>query len=143
AAAAQEAAAQAAADAKAAAARQVADRSVETAPAAPAESTDAPAADAAVQNEPPPSEAPATDPPPETTEPRKLPSSPGAATAVEWARAQLGKPYEYGANGPDTFDCSGLVQYVWGKAGVQLSHAADAQYSEGTPVSRDELQPGD
>jgi cell wall-associated NlpC family hydrolase len=79
----------------------------------------------------------------DTSPPSTAPASSGGTTAVEWARRQLGKPYEYGANGPDSFDCSGLVQYVWGRAGVSLTHGADSQYYETTKVRRDQLQPGD
>jgi cell wall-associated NlpC family hydrolase len=67
----------------------------------------------------------------------------GAAVAVQWAYKELGKPYVYGAAGPDAFDCSGLTQYVWAKAGVYLSHYTGAQWNEGQHVSRDQLQPGD
>ena len=45
--------------------------------------------------------------------------------------------------GPDSFDCSGLAQYVWGKAGVYLAHYTGDQWNEGTHVSRDQLEPGD
>lgn len=44
------------------------------------------------------------------------------ATAARVALAQVGKPYLFGKNGPDTFDCSGLVQYAWEQAGVTLPH---------------------
>ncbi|WP_131748900.1 C40 family peptidase [Frankia sp. Cppng1_Ct_nod] len=67
----------------------------------------------------------------------------GAAVAVAEARAQLGKPYVWAAAGPDTFDCSGLTQWVWAKAGVALSHFTGAQWNEGRRISRDELIPGD
>ena len=67
----------------------------------------------------------------------------GARVAVEWAYKELGKPYQWGAAGPDTFDCSGLTQYVWGKAGVYLDHYTGSQWNEGRHVSRDQLQPGD
>ena len=70
------------------------------------------------------------------------PSS-AASVAVDWARQELGKPYVYGGSGPDSFDCSGLTMYVWGKAGVSLSHAADAQFGEGPHVPRNQLAPGD
>jgi cell wall-associated NlpC family hydrolase len=77
------------------------------------------------------------------------PSSPapggsgGASTAVRWAYKELGKPYQWGAAGPDSFDCSGLTQYVWGKAGVYLDHYTGSQWNEGRHVSRSQLQPGD
>ncbi|WP_131765060.1 NlpC/P60 family protein [Candidatus Protofrankia californiensis] len=67
----------------------------------------------------------------------------GAAVAVAQARAQLGKPYVWGAAGPDAFDCSGLTQWVWAKAGVALSHFTGAQWNEGRRIPRDELMPGD
>jgi cell wall-associated NlpC family hydrolase len=49
--------------------------------------------------------------------------------AVAVARKQIGKPYRYGGRGPSSFDCSGLVQYVYRKAGVRLPRTADAQHS--------------
>jgi cell wall-associated NlpC family hydrolase len=48
--------------------------------------------------------------------------------AVAAARKQIGKPYRYGGDGPSSFDCSGLVQYVYRKAGVSLPRTADAQH---------------
>jgi cell wall-associated NlpC family hydrolase len=48
--------------------------------------------------------------------------------AVAVAREQIGKPYRYGGDGPGSFDCSGLVQYVYRKAGVTLPRTADAQH---------------
>jgi cell wall-associated NlpC family hydrolase len=67
----------------------------------------------------------------------------GARVAVEWAYKELGKPYQWGAAGPDSFDCSGLTQYVWAKAGVYLDHYTGSQWNEGRHVSQSELQPGD
>ncbi len=67
----------------------------------------------------------------------------GAGTAVSTAAAQVGKPYEWAAAGPDSFDCSGLTMYAWGKAGVSLPHSSRAQYSSLPHVSRKELRPGD
>ncbi len=66
-----------------------------------------------------------------------------AGKAVETARAQLGKPYEWGAGGPDSFDCSGLTSYAWSAAGVSLPHSSRAQYSSLPHVSRSQIQPGD
>ncbi|MHB8339772.1 MAG: C40 family peptidase [Mycobacteriales bacterium] len=65
----------------------------------------------------------------------------GPATAVAWARAELGKPYEWGAAGPNSFDCSGLTQFVWAKAGVYLAHYTGDQWNEGVQVAVPE--PGD
>jgi len=67
----------------------------------------------------------------------------GARVAVQWAYKELGKPYVWGAAGPNSFDCSGLTQYVWAKAGVYLDHYTGSQWNEGRHVSRGELQPGD
>ncbi|MBV9822976.1 MAG: C40 family peptidase [Actinobacteria bacterium] len=70
-------------------------------------------------------------------------ASGGAGTAIAEARAQLGKPYQYGASGPNSFDCSGLTAWAWRAAGVSLPHSAASQQGMGTPVSRENLQPGD
>ena len=69
--------------------------------------------------------------------------TPAAQTAVDTAMDQRGKPYEYGAAGPDSYDCSGLTMYAWNAAGVQLPHSSKQQSTTGTPVARDQLQPGD
>jgi cell wall-associated NlpC family hydrolase len=71
------------------------------------------------------------------------PASGRAAIAVQEAYNQLGKPYQWGADGPDSFDCSGLTSFVWAKAGVSLPHSSRAQYASGRKVSRDQIQPGD
>jgi cell wall-associated NlpC family hydrolase len=57
--------------------------------------------------------------------------------------AQLGKPYEWGAAGPGSFDCSGLVAFAYQAAGVSLPHSAATQATMGRAVTRGELQPGD
>ncbi|MGN6473422.1 MAG: NlpC/P60 family protein [Mycobacteriales bacterium] len=67
----------------------------------------------------------------------------GARVAVEWAYREIGKPYVWAAAGPNSFDCSGLTQYVWGKAGVYLGHYTGDQWNEGTHITRDQVQPGD
>ncbi|WP_328322468.1 NlpC/P60 family protein [Kribbella sp. NBC_00382] len=72
-----------------------------------------------------------------------VPASGRAAAAVEAAMNQLGDSYVWGADGPSSFDCSGLTMYAWGKAGVSLSHSSKAQYGEGRHISRGDLQPGD
>jgi len=69
---------------------------------------------------------------------------PGAAgKAMEVALAQRGKPYVWGAEGPGSFDCSGLMLYAYRAAGVSLPHSSRAQYTLGKSVSRGALQPGD
>jgi cell wall-associated NlpC family hydrolase len=72
-----------------------------------------------------------------------VPPNARAGVAVQTALAQLGDPYVWGADGPDSFDCSGLTMYAWAKAGVSLSHSSKAQASEGRRVSKSDLQPGD
>jgi cell wall-associated NlpC family hydrolase len=67
----------------------------------------------------------------------------GAGTAVSVAAQQIGKPYEWAAEGPDSFDCSGLTMYAWGKAGVSLPHSSGAQYASLPHVSRAQLRAGD
>ena len=66
-----------------------------------------------------------------------------AGDAVSAALSQLGDPYVWGAAGPSSYDCSGLMMYAWGKAGVSLSHSSKAQAGEGRRVSKDQLMPGD
>ena len=66
-----------------------------------------------------------------------------AQKAVDTALAHVGDPYVWGAAGPNAFDCSGLTQYAYSAAGVSLPHSAASQSRMGTPVSRDQLQPGD
>lgn len=63
---------------------------------------------------------------------------------VDVAYAQLGKPYVWGAEGPNSFDCSGLTMYCYRVgAGIGISHSSYAQAYCGTPVSVSELAPGD
>jgi cell wall-associated NlpC family hydrolase len=66
-----------------------------------------------------------------------------ASRVVAFALAQVGAPYRWGGSDSRGFDCSGLVMYVYGRAGVSLPHSAVKQYRLGTPVSRKELAPGD
>jgi cell wall-associated NlpC family hydrolase len=71
------------------------------------------------------------------------PASGAAAVAVRYAYAQLGKPYSWGASGPNSYDCSGLTMASWGAAGVSLPHSSSAQYGSGRHVSQSDIQPGD
>lgn len=66
-----------------------------------------------------------------------------ADIAVATARAQIGKPYRWGADGPSAFDCSGLTQYAWAAAGVRLPHSSRAQFGSLRRVPIDKLAPGD
>jgi len=72
-----------------------------------------------------------------------VPANGRAGVAVQAAMAQLGDSYVWGADGPSSFDCSGLTMYAWGRAGVSLSHSSKAQASEGRRVSKSQLMPGD
>ncbi|MEU4064533.1 NlpC/P60 family protein [Streptomyces wedmorensis] len=66
-----------------------------------------------------------------------------AAEAISFARAQLGKPYVWGATGPSAYDCSGLTQAAWRAAGVSLPRTTYTQINAGQRVSRSQLAPGD
>jgi cell wall-associated NlpC family hydrolase len=65
-----------------------------------------------------------------------------AARAVVYALAQRGKPYRWGAEGPQAFDCSGLTWAAWRAAGVAIPRTAQAQL-DGLPRARGGLRPGD
>ncbi len=79
---------------------------------------------------------------PEATASVAAPSRYGGVVGI--AMQYLGIPYKWGGSSPSTgFDCSGFVMYVYAQVGVSLPHNAAAQYGYGTPVSRDQLQPGD
>ncbi|WP_030145549.1 NlpC/P60 family protein [Streptomyces violaceorubidus] len=66
-----------------------------------------------------------------------------ADKAISFARAQIGKPYVWGATGPDSYDCSGLTQAAWKAAGVTLPRVTYDQVNAGTTVSVSQAQPGD
>lgn len=144
--------------ARAAQARAAAERAAAAARAEAATLAAEAAATAAAQQRFAAQQLAATPPPPPTPAPAPSSSSGGssgssaagsssgassnaAATAVQWAYQELGKPYQWGAAGPDSFDCSGLTQFVWGKAGVYLAHYTGSQWNEGTHVATP--QPGD
>lgn len=64
-------------------------------------------------------------------------------SALQFAKAELGQPYVWGGSEPGGFDCSGLVQYVYDKAGIKLPRVAQEQYNSTRKVSRGEsLLPG-
>ncbi len=67
----------------------------------------------------------------------------GYPGVVGIAMQYLGVPYVWGGASPSGFDCSGFTMYVYAKIGVSLPHNAAMQYGYGSPVSRENLQPGD
>jgi peptidoglycan DL-endopeptidase CwlO len=67
-----------------------------------------------------------------------------AEQAIKYAQAQLGKPYVWGAAGPNSFDCSGLTQQAWKAAGVEIPKYSQSQYFQGgVHVPLAQAQPGD
>jgi cell wall-associated NlpC family hydrolase len=71
------------------------------------------------------------------------PASGRAAAAIAAARSALGKPYVWGASGPSGFDCSGLMQWSYGQAGVALPRTSQGQRFAGRQVPLSQAQPGD
>ena len=75
---------------------------------------------------------------------KSVQASGNASAVVSLARAQAGKRYVWGATGPSSFDCSGLVQYVYSKAaGINVTRTTYSQIKQGKAVSLNALQPGD
>lgn len=72
-----------------------------------------------------------------------VPASPVAAAALAFAQAQLGKPYVWGATGPDSYDCSGLTGAAYAAAGLSLPRVAADQWYAGVHVGLGQLEPGD
>ncbi|WP_255954902.1 C40 family peptidase [Streptomyces odontomachi] len=71
------------------------------------------------------------------------PPSKAGAAALRYAVQQIGKPYRWGAAGPDAFDCSGLTSQAWAHAGRTLPRTSQAQWRSLPRVSMDQLRPGD
>ncbi|MFD2090583.1 C40 family peptidase [Blastococcus deserti] len=67
----------------------------------------------------------------------------GTAAAPERCCPHEGPPGERATAGPDSYDCSGLTQYAYRSAGIELPHSSRGQSGMGTPVARADLQPGD
>lgn len=66
------------------------------------------------------------------------------AAAIDLAKQYLGTPYVFGGADPKTgFDCSGLVQYTFGKQGIQVPRTSEEQWKAGKPVTKENMQPGD
>jgi cell wall-associated NlpC family hydrolase len=68
---------------------------------------------------------------------------PAAQVAVKAALSKLGRPYLWGARGPDAFDCSGLVRWSYAQAGVTLGDDTYSQFQQGTPIAPGDVQAGD
>lgn len=71
------------------------------------------------------------------------PASGRAGLAVRAALSRLGRPYVWGATGPDRFDCSGLMQWAYHQAGIDLHRTTYDQIHDGFAVPRSQVQPGD
>lgn len=67
----------------------------------------------------------------------------GRAAILAYAQAQVGKSYVWAAEGPDSFDCSGLTMMAYAQAGIQLEHSSSAQLLAGDHIPASEAQPGD
>ena len=63
--------------------------------------------------------------------------------AADFALSQIGKPYQWGAAGPSTYDCSGLAMVAWAHAGVSILHYTGDQWNEGTRIPLNDMQRGD
>lgn len=84
-------------------------------------------------------------PPPSTSAPANPPPPPHprAGEAVQAGLDKIGTPYQWGGNGPDSYDCSGLTTYAWGSVGVRLPRSSWMQKDALPPVAFDQIQPGD
>ena len=74
---------------------------------------------------------------------RLPPPNTRAGIAVRAALSRLGRPYVWGATGPDQFDCSGLTQWSYARAGIHLDRTTYQQIYDGVPVPRSQVRPGD
>lgn len=70
-------------------------------------------------------------------------SSSAAQIAVAAAESRVGDPYVWGAAGPSSFDCSGLVMWAYAQAGISLPHFSGAQYADTVHIPMSDIQPGD
>src|SRR5690242_2527648 len=80
---------------------------------------------------------------PSTTSASAMISAAKGDRAVAWARTRRGDPYQYGAAGPNRFDCSGLTRWVFGHVGKYLPHSAARQVRHTRRISRSNVHRGD
>ncbi|MER8230562.1 NlpC/P60 family protein [Streptomyces sp. NPDC094049] len=73
----------------------------------------------------------------------EAPANGFGAAALAHADSRVGMPYHSGHEGPNSFDCSGLTQWAYGKAGVNLSRVTYTQQNDGVKIGRSQLKPGD
>ncbi|WP_267241179.1 C40 family peptidase [Streptomyces sp. PR69] len=73
----------------------------------------------------------------------EVPASQRGAAALSAAATQIGKPYVSGAEGPNSYDCSGLTQWAYRQAGVSITRTTYTQQNDGTKIGRSQLKPGD
>jgi cell wall-associated NlpC family hydrolase len=66
-----------------------------------------------------------------------------AVAAILYAAGQIGKPYQWGATGPDAFDCSGLVMMAYRAAGLSIPRTSQQQWQFGPQVAASAVEPGD
>ena len=66
-----------------------------------------------------------------------------AGKVIAYAEAQLGKPYQWGATGPDAYDCSGLAMMAYRAAGISIPRTSQAQWAYGTQIPASQVRPGD
>jgi peptidoglycan DL-endopeptidase CwlO len=66
-----------------------------------------------------------------------------ASTAIAFAEAQIGKPYQWGGTGPDSYDCSGLVMMAYQSAGIDIPRTSEAQWAWGPKIQAGDEEPGD
>jgi peptidoglycan DL-endopeptidase CwlO len=110
-------------------------------PPVPAPEALPPAQDPAVLADPPNGIPPGDVAPPEGAVPGEGGGHSG--TVIQAALSRIGSPYSWGAAGPSSFDCSGLVMWAFQHAGIALPHSSQALARGGQPVSSDSMQPGD
>ncbi len=62
---------------------------------------------------------------------------------MDWAKGRIGLPYQWGGEGPGSYDCSGLTMQAWARAGVSLPHSSRLQYQSVQHISYSSMRPGD